>query len=70
MTIGGKFLKNLTVGDHFGEMSIVTGELRYDGHLSSALLLDLVSCSTATITAVTAVEAVQFSKSEFLHLVR
>lgn len=28
ISIGGKFLKTMTVGDHFGEMSIVTGEPR------------------------------------------
>jgi len=51
--INGEFLKFLTVGDHFGEMSIVSGELR-----------------TATITAITPVEVLQFTKNEFLHLVR
>jgi CRP-like cAMP-binding protein len=46
-------VKTLTVGDHFGEMSIVTGAKR-----------------TATIYALTDVETVEYSKPEFLHLVR
>ena len=49
----GAVIKELTVGDHFGEMSIVTGEKR-----------------TASIHAVTPVEVIQFSKDEFLYIVR
>ena len=49
----GAVIKQLTVGDHFGEMSIVTGEAR-----------------TASITALTPVEVIQFSKQEFLYIVR
>jgi len=53
VSIGGKVVKTLTVGDHFGEMSLVTNEPR-----------------TATIRAVTDVETICFSKSEFLWIVR
>ena len=49
----GEVIKELTVGDHFGEMSIVTGEKR-----------------TASIKALTPVEVIQFSKQEFLYIVR
>ena len=49
----GEVIKQLTVGDHFGEMSIVTGEKR-----------------TASIKALTPVEVIQFSKQQFLYIVR
>ena len=49
----GHHIKQLTVGDHFGEMSIITGEKR-----------------TASIKALTPVEVIQFSKQEFLYIVR
>ena len=49
----GQHIKQLTVGDHFGEMSIITGEKR-----------------TASVKALTPVEVIQFSKQEFLYIVR
>ena len=49
----GAHIKQLTVGDHFGEMSIITGEKR-----------------TASVKALTPVEVIQFSKQEFLYIVR
>ena len=49
----GQYIKQLTVGDHFGEMSIITGEKR-----------------TASVKALTPVEVIQFSKQEFLYMVR
>ena len=51
----GQVLKSMSVGDHFGEMSC----------------LEKQSVKrTATIRAETPVEVIQFTKSEFLHIVR
>jgi len=54
VTVNGNFIKHLTVGDHFGEMSILMGGQR-----------------TATIMAATPmVEVINFTKHDFLHIVR
>jgi len=53
--IDGKFIRNMAVGDHFGEMALVNAG----------------SVRTATIRALTeSVEVIAFEDSDFLHLVR
>lgn len=51
--VDGELVKTLTVGDHMGEMSLITQQPR-----------------TATISALTEVELVEFTGREFKHLVR
>jgi hypothetical protein len=55
VSIGGKHVKFLTVGDHFGENSILNGGTEK---------------RTASITAVTPVEVIYFTRHDFLFITR